>query len=152
MGLLLLSNFSSIPNLRAKIQSRREQKERFTRSFVEWGLINGLQVVESTTTQGTVTLFTVPSNTTLYITNAFASISTGSGQAGNASVLIQGGSSFLQTTCNVANTTSEAQIYNKPIKVEAGGIVESQTTQAAGVQAVATGISGFTIPNSLEIV
>ena len=44
MGLLLLSEFSSIPSLKLKIESRRQQKERYTPSFSEWGVVNGVSV------------------------------------------------------------------------------------------------------------
>jgi len=120
---------------------KSDKKRDFFPSFLEFAADTKIQVIQSTTSLGTVSLFTVPVNQTLFITEAFVSISTGSGVSGTCRLLIEGGSDFLGTTCNVAATSSESLNFRKPIKVESGQLIQSIST--AGGQAMTSGFSGF---------
>jgi len=139
---------SDVP-LEEDILKKTGEREFFP-SFLEFAADTKIQVIESTTSQGTVSLFTVPVNQTLFITEAFVSISTGSGQAGVVRLLIEGGGDFLGSTCNVASTTTSSLNFRKPIKVESGQVVQSISTQAAGIQAVSAGVSGFLVDKKIS--
>jgi len=122
----------------------------FFPTFLEFAADNNIQVIRSTITTGTETLFTVPDRQTLFITEGFVSISTGSGTSGTARLLIQGQSDFLGSTCNVASTTSESLNFRKAIKVESGQVVQSITSSGAGIQAISTGFSGFLVDKKIS--
>lgn len=156
MGLLRLSRFSSIPNLRAKIQSRRQQKERYTSTFAEWGAINGLRIVRNRTGAGTGTLYTVPEGKVLFITAAHASVANDStpNARGIISIGSTSGSGEGETLLNVATnaTSGEANVaitFGHLVKVEAGEFVEGKEISS---NSSSLGFIGFELPRSLEIV
>lgn len=150
MGLLRFSRFSSIPTLQRKIQSRREQKERYTLSFPEWGLLNGEQIIRNSRDNITpVTLYTVPAGRVLFVTEAF--VSTGSASTNNTFAHI-----FIDVITRVIleaaarGTAALSQTFTKPIRVKGG---ESLISDSSGNSTTsAMGFNAFEIAESQEIV
>jgi len=153
MGLLKFEQFSSIPTLKRKIQSRREQIERYKPNFSEWGLINGTQVIVDGVAAGV--LFTVPEGDVLYITSAFVSARQTISGTGDVNLFSNlNGSATLFIGCTVQGATgstaanSNSLNYSMPIRVPSNGTVEMALSATRGL----AGFQGFTIPKSLEIV
>lgn len=153
MGLLFFSKFSSIPNLFRKIQSRREQKERFTPTFAEWGLLNGEQIIASA--DGNLgLLFAVPANEILYITSASLSQGDTTTSIGaKATIQIAGKGTILSVASSSTLTfvNSITQTYPMPIRVN-GATNVVITGLDSGTSNVTGTIQGFLLSESLEIV
>lgn len=149
MGLLRFEKFSSIPDLQSKIRSRREQKEKFVANFVEWGLLNGTQVIQSATSAST--LFTVPEGRVLYITEAFIGGGADGNNTGSAALQVDG-ITFLSVSIGINGTDNPVLNFRKPIKVESGGIIALVDTGVVGLEELSAGFNGFEIAKSKEIV
>lgn len=156
MGLLKFSRFSAIPNLLRKIQSRRQQKEKYTPSFTEWAILNGTRIVRNTTSAGTNDLFTVPAGKVLFITAVHCCV--GNDATPNARGLISIGNTSAsgvgETMLNVVTTdgaesANESITFNHLVKVDAGEIVQAKEVSSS---ASSIGFIGFELPRSLEIV
>lgn len=156
MGLLRYRRFSSIPTLRKKIQSRREQKEKHTPTFAEWGALNGERIVRNRTGAGAGTLYTVPKGRVLFITNVHVCIASNATPNGRGIISIgttdgsgQGETLLNVTTDNTADSKAVSSTFNHLVKVIAGEIIEGKeiSTNSSSI-----GFIGFELPESLEIV
>ncbi len=156
MGLLKFTRFSSIPNLQAKIFSRRQQKEKYTPTLAEWAVLNGERIVRNRTGAGAGTLYTVPEGRVLFITavhvcvannatpNARGIISIGATDASG-----QGETLLNVTTTDVAESANVSITFGHLVKVEAGEFVEGKEISS---NSSSIGFIGFELPRSLEIV
>lgn len=156
MGLLKLSNFSSIPNLLSKIQSRRQQKERYTPTLAEWAVLNGERIIRNSTSAGAGTLFTVPQGQILFITAVHVSVANESTpnargiiSIGNTSASGEGETMLNLTTNADASHAEVAMTFGHLVKVDAGEIVQAKEISS---NSSSIGFIGFLIPKSLEIV
>jgi len=158
MGLLRFSNFSSIPTLFKKIQSRREQKEKYSPTFVEWGMINGTQIAEAAdqTGSGETTLFTVPGGDVFYLTSAMIAAAETAGVAAtktgaiNIVTGVSGNTSILGWITRLANGNFSGSIsLGMPLRLGEGTVI---SVAASADSTARASIQGFTIPKSLEIV
>lgn len=155
MGLLRLSDFSSIPNLRAKIQSRRQQIERYSSTWSEWAAQNFDQVLgNGVVTDGTITtIFTVPAGVTLYITSAYLSIESHSVTQRRADMLETGTQDLvLQVACAGNDSNSNSTNFTQPLIVRQGETIDIVPSVLLADATVVGGFHGFQIPKSLEIV
>lgn len=156
MGLLKLKRFSSIPDFISKIKSRRRQKETYTPSFSEWGILNGTRIVRNFTGIGTNNLYTVPQGRILFITavhcgiaNDVAPNARGIISIGDTSASGVGETLLNVTTTDVADSANESITFNHLVKVEAGEIVQAKEISS---NSSSIGFIGFELPRSLEIV
>lgn len=153
MGLLKLRGFSSIPTLKRKIQSRREQKERYSPTWAEWATENQEQVIRQVSVNvATTVFFTVDPDRLLFITSAW--ISTSSATNTTDSNIHFGPDNVQNILVNgLARAGSEANVavtFNKPIRVDSGVTV---SIRGAGIGTFARGgFTGFLTPKSKEIV
>lgn len=155
MGLLKFDRFSSIPNLKSKISSRRQQKEKHTPTFTEWGILNGERIIRNSTSAGTNTLYEVPVGRVLFITAVHCCI--GNDSQPNARGLISIGDTSASgvgetmlnvTTQKAGDSANESITFNHLVKVEAGEIVQAKEVSS---NASSIGFIGFELPRSLEI-
>jgi len=152
MGLLLLSEFSSIPNLQTKIQSRREQKEKYSPTWTEWAVQNGTQILRDR--QGSGVMFTVPNGSVLYITSASLTTSDDSAVSGTSASLDAGSSVGSRQILSIGGSAAQTFVqsitnsFPMPIRVE-GGFTVSLT---GGESDILGTFQGFEIPRSLEVV
>lgn len=151
-----MKDFSSISTFRRKISSRRFQKERYTPTFAEWGILNGLRIVRNRTGAGAGTLYTVPEGKVLFITAAHASV--GNDATPNARGILSIGTTSAsgegETLLNITTTNGVAQAnvaitFGHLVRVEAGEIVEGKEISS---NSSSIGFIGFELPRSLEIV
>lgn len=153
MGLLLLSEFSSIPNFRAKLQSRRQQKERYTPTWTEWASQNGLRILRNGNVSGIagLTIFTVPDDEKLFITSLWLSIASNGGiNIGTGNVIKTGDITVARVACSADGQNSLSLNFDTPLEFESGEVVRI-TGNVANYE-VHVGFSGFTFKKSLEIV
>lgn len=162
MGLLKFRGFSSIPTLFKKIQSRREQKERFSPTNAEWASKNQVQRILDTsrTTAGGTIIFTVPSGTVLFITSAwFTSQTTGTDIFQIADLQITSAARTSERAIFVIRHRTDglilpvvplASAFPSPLKVLAGKNIEI-VNQGANIT-TSGGFTGWTEPESVEIV
>jgi len=157
MGLLRFSQFSSIPNLFKKIQSRRQQKERYSPTWLEWAAVNQQQVIESANhTSGGTILFTVPRGEVLFITSVKLSIEVEGGVGtSNGSIEIAGEESFirLRVSSGAPTAFSESMNFTMPFRVNAGKQIQINSANAGSITHVLDGgFIGFLVPDSFEFV
>jgi len=153
MGLLRLSGFSSIPNLFKKIQSRREQKEKYVPTWKEFASTNFTQVLaRDGASNGTTILFTVPDNLNLFITNVWMHSGITTGEQ-IQSVHLLGDSTLnvlMELRTDGINSANNSMNFSMPVRVEAD-VVVNYTASGIGNFGTA-GFTGFTTPKSEEIV
>ena len=152
MGLLRYKQFSSTPDLFSKIQSKREQIEKFSLSWKEFATNNLEQIFRSTffSAAGTQTIFQVPEGFDFFLTNVSISAENTTGIDGIKMITIDVDSTFDVIRILVkeaGNNTSASNDFNMPIKVNS----LLRLTTSASCSAVAT-IVGFLKPNSKEVV
>lgn len=161
MGLLRYKGFSSIPTLFKKIQSRREQLERFTPTFAEWASKNRIQIVRdgARTTSGATIIFTVESGDVLFITSAWFVTSTDGTdvfQIANLEITDESRTilrNIFEVRHNPAIRSDPIPIsssFPSPIRIEGGRNIEV-TNQGANIVSSA-GFVGWIEQKSLEIV
>ncbi len=155
MGLLKLSDFSSIPNLSAKIRSRRFQKERYTPTLAEWAVLNGERIVRNSTSAGAVNIYTVPLGRVLFITAVHVAIANESTPNARGIISIGNtsgsgvGETLLNLTTNAAASHAEVGItFGHLVKVESGEFVQAKEISS---NSSSIGFIGFELPKSLEI-
>jgi len=152
MGLLRYRGFSSIPTLLRKIQSRREQKEKYSPTWQEWAVQNGEQIFASDSQAGTGTtiLRTVPDDKILFISSAWIS-AIHEGVAGTDIVcnLESQGKRILTILLDQNEGGQLALSFPMPLRIEGGQTVN---IIVGGVAEAFAGFVGFEIPQSLEIV
>jgi len=129
-------------------------KQFFSKDFIsswkEWASQRYPQIIESTTTKGTVTLFTVPEGQTLFITTAFVAQEGSDSSAGS---IRAGGKDIVGITRAGGSDEPghEASIvFSMPLKLRTGELVESVTSGGINAGATVSGFTGFLVDATLS--
>lgn len=147
MGLLQFRQFSSIPNLLKKIQSKTREKERFTPTFLENASRNNLQIVSSRTNTGN--LYVVPTDRIFFLCTVSTSIRN-TLLIGVSQIFADpsfGNPRLSQSVCEVGGQANADLTFSMPIRFEAGNSFDA-TIQGTGSAL----ITGFEISSSSELV
>lgn len=134
----------------------KKDPREFIKSWVEWASDNEELILKSRNriASGDTTLYTVPENKTLYITNAYCSISCNSGAPSFRKVIIfidslNGENAQIITSYIYGGGTNNTNqlSYSMPIKVESGSIIVLDTGSNSSVSG---GFVGFLVAKKVS--
>lgn len=129
-----------------KLYTPQTEKRDYYPSWLEWAAQKLVQILKSTATKGLVTLYTVPMGQTLFITSAF--VAQGGSNTFTASIRLQSGADLLSISSEGGADEpghEAAIVFQMPIKVAGGGVVESNTSGSVNASAPLAGFSGFLV-------
>ena len=130
---------------------RKTGRPDFFTTWLEWAGQNFEQIIRSSTTgNSTQILFSVPANRTLFITEAFVSVTASNNTNASASVFVPITSeTIIGVTARLSQNDSNALNFRKPIKVESGQDV-SLVSSGNATGLVNAGFSGFLIDKKIS--